>query len=105
MKRPKLSREDNPERYKAIEDLSAKVLLAVQEFLSHRDFTRESRLDALNALAWSVASMCIGVREVDPFQLYDWFDDTLFEAVTDMDKMKQEQQHEQAQRTKSPRTI
>jgi len=106
--RQTLSRADNPERYKAIENLAADFLTRGKAYFDARNVgveNRQARLDVLNALAWAAGNVCHGDSEDVPYELYDWFDDCVFKTVQEIEqhKLKQEQAkaNEQTPRTES----
>ena len=81
------TRQDDPVKYGEIEQLTEDILKRVRSHLEQKSWQREHRMVALNALAWAVAFVCHGSSEDNPFDLYHWFDDVLWETVNDADAM------------------
>ena len=75
------TRESDPVKYGEIEQLAEDVLKMLRSHLEQKSWQREARMDALNAVAWSVAFVCHGSSTDNPFDLYHWFDDVLWDAL------------------------
>ena len=83
------TRQENPVRYGQIEQLAEDILKRVRAHLEEKSWQRDSRMDALNALAWAVAFVCGGSNEDNVFDLYNWFDDLLWQSIHDAEGMKE----------------
>lgn len=88
------TRQDNPKRYGEIEQLAEDVLKIVRGHLEKKSWTREARLEAINALAWAVAFICHGSSTDNPFDLYHWFDDLLWDSVQTTERIGEEMKHD-----------
>ena len=81
------TRQSNPVRYGEVEQLSEDILKRLRSHLEKKSWSREARMDALNALAWTVAFVCHGSSDLNPFDLYNWFDDALWRSINDAERL------------------
>lgn len=84
------TRQSDPVRYGEIEQMAEDILKRLRAHLEQKSWTHEGRMDALNALAWAVAFVCTGSLEDNPFDLYNWFDDLLWQTLHDTEDLEEE---------------